>query len=448
MLAAGRSRSEAVVITAVTLLFGGCNGGSPPAPASCAAIPLLTPGTTVSPQWPTTTGKVMLSGTLSGPTLVLPKGAVISVDAPLTIVADKDISIDGQIQIPNMPKGTPGPGLMIVSLHGTVTLSDGSFVGCGGSGKGDGGAVTISGVVLELHGTIYGNDGGVGDDVPSPIAPTASATGGNGGQGGSLLMCAVEGIKVGSKVRINPGSVLIAAGNGGTGGKAVAVESGGTSSKGGNGGGGGDVTFSGPNAGTKVPVIIDNDPAGGSGEKGGATSANSNARRDGGGNAVAVGGDGGAGGTVKFVGVVVTLGPAATVAAGNGADGLKATATGGDGSSPLFGNGNSGGDATATGGHGGAAGATPVIPLPNGTTKGSPGRDGSGADATAIPGNGSAAATGWFGGSKGGASGKGTAVGGPNGATVAATAVRPTGPVAATGPAGANGVPVTAMGRP
>jgi hypothetical protein len=200
---------------------------------------------------------------------------------------------------------------------------------------------------------------------------------------------------------------------------------------------GGDVVFSGV-AGPPVTIRISGLVQGGTGGDGGLGAAN--------GSAIAFGGNGTRGGTVRFMNCSVqALG---MVLEGSGGKGGNATATGIKGADGRR-RGRPGTDAVARGGNGGAIGDTPSPPLAPGVLPpdiDNPPLFGSGGNATAIPGNGGNAADPA---GDGGPSGTGSALGGSKG---------PQGPgpdrpvetpeVGPTGPTGGTGLPAVQPGVP
>jgi hypothetical protein len=429
----------------------------------------------------------------------IPAQATFSIDGPFTIVVDKDLVISGKINFksggtkpddggpisftPGFSLPAPPPSITLVSLNGRVTVEQGAEVGGFGRdmsaaegaeaqtvGRGqtavagdgdDGGWVKIVGVNVDIQGKVagqWGGDGGwanaVATQTPSdPMANaingfmgifhaggSTTAVGGNGGDGGDVIICATDAIHIGGRVQGGDGGDFGAA-------SARADDGGFARAKTGIGGRGGDVTLCGRPK--NCQIFNDGQILGGAG--GGVFLKSSNAVGGSGhavgGNAEARGGAGELGGTVHFESCLVTT--QGTVAAGDGGGGGYAEAIGGAGAQGIMsksGQGLPGGNADAQGGNGGPAGALPIIPvLPVGTTKnGDPGNRGPGGGTTAQGGAGGSAAP-W---GQGGDSGSATASGGGNGAGAGAGPAQTMGSqTAPSGPAGATAAPIAQAGK-
>ena len=425
-------------------------------------------------------------------------GVDIRITEDLTIIADGDLTIDGNIEVagrgglaPFPLFSTSEPNINLISLNGSVIVTQGTQIGplsesqpgadlVTGSGlvpaiggdAADAGYIRISGVSLEIAGFVRGISGGAGGDAIEDrtggtaalealfeflnILQSSRADGGRGGKGGDLVLCALEGITIAAT-----GDVV--GGFGGVGGfaKAVADKGAPATATGGRCGDAGNVIINGMQPGCQIRH--EGDLAGGTGGRPVKPSAVAIGGTDApvGGHATARGSDAGAGGTVIFNANCVLIGRG-VVEAGDGPPGGDAEATGGNGgqlrappTSVFNGAGGSGGNATAHGGAGGAAGATPAVPLdpffPPTTTNGRAGNNGAGGRATATPGNGGNAVATPAGMLRGGNSGAGEARGGPNGrgqgqaTPVTTPASRP---AAATPQTGALGTPAAQAGVP
>lgn len=234
---------------------------------------------------------------------------------------------------------------------------------------------------LSIGGTVAGQDGGNGGTGTDTQAGAASASGGNGGDGGNLKVKATGTIALGA------GSVL-RSGRGGDGGSATAVaqesdagdKAPSATATGGNGGEPGQVEVRGKNgiqvsAGAQIEV-----GRGGDGGNASATGADgkdateAKAAQDGG-NATATGGRGGTVAVGKLTSSGNVLGGPA-VMGGNGGKGGNASSMAGDGGDSQIEshpNGGAGGNLNATGGAGGNAQAKNLA----GATIGTGGKGGS-----------------------------------------------------------------------
>jgi hypothetical protein len=216
---------------------------------------------------------------------------------------------------------------------------------------------------LSIGGTVAGQDGGNGGTGTDTQAGAASASGGNGGDGGNLRVKATGTIALGA------GAVL-RSGKGGNGGSATATaqesdagdKAPSATATGGDGGEPGVVEVRGKNgiqvsAGAKIEV-----GRGGNGGDASATGADgkdateTKAAQDGG-NATTTGGKGATVAVGKLTSSGNVLGGPA-VTGGNGGNGGKASSTAGDGGDSQIEshpNGGAGGNINATGGAGGNA---------------------------------------------------------------------------------------------
>jgi hypothetical protein len=384
---------------------------------------------------------------------------------------------------------TPRPiNITLVSVDGTVTIEDDAHVSAGsapapndavvaslspvatGDRGQDGGYVKISGVNVNILGTVHAQDGAAGGNATADAAGApfltssgflqglfkflglggdANATGGIGGAGGDVLICAQESLNV-------SGGLL--GGRGGLGGAARAIADHGEAARAtaGQSGEGGDVQITGT-GGSPVQVYVSGTIRGGEG--GGftalldrSTEAVGGSGLEDGGPAEASGSPAGAGGTVLFSNAVVMQ--SGRFRAGDGGNGGDATANGGNGAGIRFsgmgtavtGDGYPGGAAKATGGRGAAHGLVPRIPvLPIGTFRdGLPGTNGSGGDATATGGRGSDGVLNRL----GGAAGSAEALGGANGAGTSPAPPAVSAPAASTTNTAPMPVPASQPGTP
>lgn len=370
----------------------------------------------------------------------------ILVVGPLIILARRDILVDQSI-IRTRPGLGQNQDIILTSFNGTVRIDGGAIVGFGtvptGSGtpadppslrtgrQGDPGSLTlIRAISVEVDGNIQGEVGGQGETITSSNADLRGrswAFGGPGGAGGDVVLCALEGVRLGPIGRVIGGS-------GGDGGNGEAVGSPGVNvvGIGGPAHHGGDVVIRGlaPDATCQVFMEAGAWLKGGNGGYGPVGLARRNRAvppgPEEGGEGSATGGDGGKGGAVRFENCTVVR--VAVVESGHGGNGGPAAALGGNGG--TAGVGLPGGDAIARGGTAGESGPEPRIPLADGTVgRGIRGRSGSGREAEAVPGDGGTAS------GLGGDSGSGSARGGPNGAGGQAQEiiVPPTPPAGGTG---------------
>jgi len=375
-------------------------------------------------------------GTLTQPIQIGPQG-------DLAIVTYGDLNINADIQLPQKIRAGSAPqyNIVLVSLTGKVTIAPGITVGGGQAAYGTagtrtavagagatGGKIKITGLIVDIEGSVIGNRGGHGGDVAVNSGDALSVSGGSGGDGGRISLCGLEFIRVGSHA-------LVSGGTAGPGGNVALDVAGHASGSGGNSGDGGWVWIFGRPGTTPVQVDIAGTVEGGAGAAGGYVSVDSGNSSSvaGGFNASAYGGSGLAGGTVTFQNAVVNL-PIGRVASGNGGIGGLATAVANDG----------GGNATAYGGGGGGGVAGPVIPLASGGRQiGVPRTSGGGGNATAISGKGGNSVFG------GAASGRAIATGGLNGAGVAPPGGSVTaGPTMPAGTTGGASVTARQAGQP
>lgn len=428
-------------------------------------------------------------GMVAGQSIEVPGVLILTSD--LTLVATGNIRIDGVIDLPRHTPANPARPirLTVVSRDGEVRLGPagtinrqflifaGAMPGIGPTGgavsgpdvqetganpaaagqPGESGAlITLHGKVVVVEGVINGNDGGPAGVAEARASTflrvgTARASGGQGGYGGSIVLCAEEEIIVGS-------DALMRAGEGGPGGEALSQsDRGGLSiSRGGPGGPGGDVVFQG--TGPREVLLTLRPPpigvpfffpqaSGGSGGQGGNGSASARRTPSGtGGSAQGFGGTGGAGGTTRFINCVVRPPVTSRLDAGAGGVGGRALALGGPGGEGVR-QGGRGGLGEAIGGTGGAGGIQPVFVLRGGGSgSGTAGRAGSGGDATAQGGPGGDATAVIR---RGGFSGVSAAEGGKNGSGVAPVPPRTgAGPGAPSGGVGGRVSRVSNPGAP
>lgn len=360
----------------------------------------------------------------------------------LVLAAEHDLIINGSLDVPLLHVGQFSPGITLISRHGRVVIAGGASVGGGMAGGGlavaisaenaiatahaglNGGPIKIVARTVEIAGTVTGIQGGPGGAATATGVAVnvngrlrggfAKATGGSGGHGGDIRICA-ETVFVRATGRIF-GSYA------GVGASAKATASNGRDAEadGGNGADptnvgaiprAGNIIFSGT-PGTACAVTVD---AGGevkagalsplASEGGDATATGGQGEKTGtttGGRAFAVAGVGSTGGSVIFVHATLTNNGA--VDPGCGGIGGFAHAYGGNGETTRF-LGYNGGRADAFGGQGGLPGHVTLLhkdgkPGPGQQADIRTGRGGDATDAT----------------SRGGHSGLGTAEGGPNGA--------------------------------
>jgi hypothetical protein len=361
-------------------------------------------------------------GTLHGKpggVISMAAGVTIDMKSDLVVVADDDLVIDGHIIFPwRMGAGEASLNITLVSLKGKVVIgpkgfvgngfaargADDSVLGKGGSGS-DGGLIRILGINIDIQGSVLGNGGGDGGDgstlnvgplvgligiflanaVGLPglariLGGLLTSTGGQGGKGGDVVLCAVDSIHT-------AGAAKAEAGQAGWGGEADCQTSTGFGAQatGGGGGSGGDVSLRGPSATALTQVFNEGNLLGGRAGGGRKAYASSISGRACGAPATAVGGRAGKGGTVDFFGCAVVT--AGFTKAGDGdVPGGDAEAHADKGGSGFFG-GQAGGSATAIGGQGGRPGDTPSLPMATGQIqKGYPGGPGKGGDAYAVAG--------------------------------------------------------------
>ena len=447
-----------------------------PKRASDCSLPAFPPG--VAPPNaaapPVALNGPIARGFITGSTITVPAGSVVRFPDALTLVAFGDVTIDGQLLPGNSMPGAPSFDLVIVSLQGNIIVGAQGIIqeGIAAEGVEDdavapnavavGGPGTAGGFTklvaprgsIVIDGELRGQGGGMGGKaVADPnlagirlIGGSAAATGGQGGEGGDVRLCALETIRVNG---------LVAGGWGGYGGAAVAYGKDGENAEaeGGPANDAGWIFFHGLGP-QPVSVIVTGTVQTANGGWGGDADAFGGSGNGTGGDALAIGGDGGTGASVMFVNAVVVP-PIATIQSSLGGDGGWADALGGNGANAIVASGFRGGNGVAQGGRGGRAGAPnpPVLPTPGGNVAGTPGAAGPwawctsrGGDATAWGGNGGAGAATPIG--NGGASGTGTArtgVGGVRGGAPPGT----TSPSAPGGPApsGAGGLGTSTVVR-
>jgi hypothetical protein len=434
--------AAAIVVVALLLLLPYLFGDRDPAPSSAPQKRLAdcsTAGLTVPPgAGAVTLGALRTSGSIEGTDVLLPRRVTIRLTGNLTIVSVNDLVIQGSILFPRLPRGPVISKLTLVSLQGTVQITSTASVGGGYAPFAPGSTATgtdavaicgppfngahirIIGRAIDIQGVVVAQDGGDGS-VASALAtglgtifgfgPTlvprggaAQAAAADGGFGGDVLLCARDGISIGR-------GAMVLGGGGGYGGIAAAMAANGSRgfARGGSGGTGGDVRVVGITQLAEdgqlilcpVDVVAGAMVVGGQGGYVGTGTAVGGLGQGfsliagGGGDALAVSGDGGPGGTVLFNdGCVVDV--AGVVRSGDGATPLadavsgigSADATGGNGPPARFRRGYDGGDARALGGNGGVAGAIPRIPTIGGLINGQSGAPGSGTNAIATPGTG------------------------------------------------------------
>jgi hypothetical protein len=410
-----------------------------------------TTGTGVSVFDHTTTG-----GVIKGQQITLAAGETATLTRSLTVIADGDLIVAGKIEVPPLPPGASPVDINLISNNGKVVIAAGARVDAGlgafgltslvrglyaravSTAGGNGGLIRIKGVNIEIAGIVSGATGGRGG-VAQAIGASfwvfggfAAAVAGEGGFGGDVILCAVDSIAI-------SGQAL--SGFGGDGALGLGQSSNGSDAygQGGQGNDAGNLTLTGL-GGTPCQVFFIGSgrvvgSPGGNGGNGRATGRPAPSGFSGG-NATAVGGHGGKGGTVFFNNVVVVPPPTGSAKASIGGNGGAAQANAGAGGrggiTPLVQPG-SGGDAWANGGDGGESGKTPSIPQSTGATV-------LGTPAAPIPGlvtgsGGNASATGGAAGAPGilsaaASGGTSHAQGGANGAGLAATPVTspPVGP--------------------
>jgi len=196
-----------------------------------------------SPLLARTVGPATTGGTIVGQTISVPAGSSISLAADLTLIAAGDIVIDGAIILPGGNAAASGRSarLTVVSRDGEVRIGPGAVISGGGpvplpgrgapspdvravgrhpaaaSQPGDNGAlIKLRGITVVIAGTILGNEGADAGSADADARPaigsgSARAVGGQGGVGGSILICSEEMITVAA-------TATLFAGDGGTGG--------------------------------------------------------------------------------------------------------------------------------------------------------------------------------------------------------------------------------------
>jgi hypothetical protein len=441
------------------LILAGCD--RPPA-AKAKLDCTVAPVAPIPPGPPFTADNTMTGGTLLASSFEVPVNVNVTLDKDLVVMTTGNITIAGAIL--NGPRilGARSINILLVSLQGDIMVWEDGVVGSGAAA--DGATRTDKGLLayakggpgqhggwikmvaalesIAITGTVLGNAGGNGGDAIADatlaanpgIAPwlaipwlaSASAYGGDAGEGGDVFLCAREIIRLltppppppaapGGGVAAPVGGRVFG-GPGGRGGATMAAaenapafaRSG--SQKGQGTGGFVYVDFAAPGGGP-VPVSIDRLASikGGNGAQPGPANAQASSQAA---PALAEGGAGGPGGEVVFGRAVVTnLG---TIESGNGGRGGAANAVGGDGIAGVAAaNGGHGGDATARGGPGAPPGRPPAYldgtANPWRMTLGSVGSQGPGGPADATGGRGGNAGPA---GQLGGNSGTGTAIGG------------------------------------
>lgn len=380
----------------------GSLAGALPAFTSVAAIPANTTG-----------------GNFKGDAVTI--GQPLRLTSSLTIVAERDLTVSANIDVPVQIQ-VAQVDVTLVSRQGNVFVAAGAKIGGGRAGPGDldvaqqggprllarGGAGRNGGFIrivaprgsIDIHGEIVGTSGGDGGEARArgvlavlSNGDAVSVAGGCGGFGGDVVLCAADVIHVAGRI---DGS------DGGEGGRARANAGPGVDADavGGDGGRAGDIVFR-----DNCQVYIDQGAAvrGGTApydNRGGlaeALAGNGDARvRGRGGDARAVGGKGGDGGTITFANCVVRNNGrvrSADGGVGGGFNGPPAVrAEGGNGltANPR---GFAGGSASAVGGMGGRAGAQPVFRIPTDVPgqrsgRGIKGEEAPGGDARARGGDG------------------------------------------------------------
>lgn len=367
----------------------------------------------------------------------------------LVLLAENRLEISGQITPGPRKPNDPVINITLACRSGRMEVGPSASVGGGAGSPGrsppvatsreeggngaNGGYLLLVGIDIHIKGKLLGIDGGSGGDVdvrggPLPAsmkncrAGSGVAVGGCGGHGGAVVICASEIIEL-------EGSAQVIGSRGGMGGKAAATVSnyGEAYGHGGHAGDSGPVILQG--RGNFVPVRI---PAG-AGVYGGCTplAAGTVTPRGGeadleripgdvnvegsGGPATAIGGAGGDGGGVYFPNCAVE--GQGDILSGVGMTGGPAESVGGAGQAggPVA---KDGGNADSNGGNGGVAGPLPQYRDSTGAQRlGTKGDDGAGGDAGIEVGDGGSTGPGGI----GGKSGKGTATGGSNGAGKKAT---------------------------
>ncbi len=421
-------------------------------------------------------------GSFSDQQIIIPAGTNIFLTSSLILVANDLLQVDGTITV--NPIGVPfgrQVNITLVSQNNNVVIGPAGQVGSASAQSPSKPMRTVTGRIasafpgtnggyvrllspgggIDIQGNVEGFGGGNGGKATSKgviltgmsalagAGPRseAVAVGGQGGFGGDVRLCALDGINIGS-------AALVRGGMGGGMGHAFATAGSGKDAhaSGGPANNGGNILIDGLVPG--MAVINAGRIEGGSVDWAGAAFATGGASTAvplNGGKAVARGGLGGDGGTVLFSSCVVTP-PVGIINAHLGGDGGTANATGGNGFSSLVT--GKGGNADAWGGFGGQRGALPQIPTPAGVVPGGTSGIGAtwvgtGGTATARSGNGGTRTTpppplpALNGGNSGNAFAQGGTGAGGTGATVAISAA-----TAAVAPAGAGGTTVTSAGTP
>ncbi len=309
----------------------------------------------------------------------------------LLLVADRDLVVEGEIRCPEaMPAGAPRIDITLVSRRGTIIVQREAIVGSGRSAEREsGGFILLRAPNVIVNGTILGLSGGAGTDAIVSAQGDAIALGTHGGWGGDVHFVAENSITLVS-------GCLVTSGSGGAGGDAIAnSEQGFAFAQAGSAAPAGHIVLRGAGPQTKVAILAEArlfsggahggiGPISAAGGAAIARTAHSNGKGASG-NAEALGGHGGGGGTVAFLSCTVQN--SADMCAGNGTAGGTAYATGGRASGVSA---RAGGDATAVGGNGGAGGSAPIYQAEGepedipGT--GRPGEPGDGGAARATPG--------------------------------------------------------------
>lgn len=415
-------------------------------------------------------------GVLREQSITVPAGLTLTLDGDLILVAEDDIQVDGKILV--MAGARAPVNVTLASLHGSISVSATGEIGKTGTvmadGRADGdtgrwaqarglpgtnagfvrllapeGTIDVEGAVRTAQGGGGGDATARGNAILGFWGGGAQAAGAQGGAGGDVLLCAVDGINLSGEV---------VAGDSGAGGSAIAISERAQTAEamGGPGHEGGTVTFHGLAPDMMVGIL--GRAVAGRGHDGGRAKALVFPPDSGpGGKASAIGGDGLPGGTVKFISCDVVSHQ--VVDAGMGGAGGEASGRGGDGGVRRWGGGGQshpGGSFELQGGHGGLPGDVPLIPhqvgAPSRGTVGAsaPGHLPKGGDAAGTAGSGGPPPAGqWW--RRGGDSGTGTAVGGAGGVSrrparpMTAAVVRA---AAVPGSPGATGLRVTSPGTP
>jgi hypothetical protein len=246
-------------------------------------------------------------GTFTGKSAVIKKPIQLKEGGrDLVVVVKEDLDVLANILFPPRMQRPNAPSLNItlVSLEGKVTIAKGVRIGGGmaangirGAGRamaGDGvqgGNIKIVGVNIDVQGSLEGNRGGAGGSYTLIGGSDRPLLAGDGGTGGGICLCALDTIRLNSAV----------AGKGGSGGNTVVTQDRQVALNGSFGGDGGQVLIHGSDpGGANVQVQIGTAAGGdGSGGGGAAAAAFTFGSRSGA-NAIAWGGMGGSGGTVRF----------------------------------------------------------------------------------------------------------------------------------------------------